>query len=103
MDRLKQDVVEKDRMLAEKSGLLSRQGTTILQLEQDLQNKSQELVQLRQINDETLQLRKQQAELRSELLQQQTDTASLQEKIDRMEHFMTQVSIIDYTLLGSQH
>jgi len=70
MDRLKHDIAEKDRMLTEQSGLISRQETTIHQLEQDLQNKSEALVQVRQISDAALQPRKQQAELRDELLHQ---------------------------------
>ncbi|KAF8607887.1 hypothetical protein BDV93DRAFT_519873 [Ceratobasidium sp. AG-I] len=98
IDRLKQDLVEmrkdmtqKDRMLAEQAELLSRQESTILQLGQDLKSKSEELFQVRQGNEETIQLRKQQAELKDELLQQQAGAASLQGKMDRMEHFMAQM------------
>lgn len=82
-------------MLAERNSLLSRHEATIRQLEQDLKAKAEELVQVRQASSENLQLRNQQTQLQSELSQQQAETASLQGKMDRFEHLMAQVSVLN--------
>ena len=99
VDRLKQDLAgmradmtQKDQMLAEQRELLSRQEVAIRHLEQGFKSKSEELVQVCQQN-ETPQLRGQLAELRDELLWQQV--GDLQGRLNKVEHFIAQVSIAD--------
>ncbi|EUC67711.1 ricin-type beta-trefoil lectin domain protein, putative, partial [Rhizoctonia solani AG-3 Rhs1AP] len=69
---------------------LHQRDETINQLQQDLKFKEEALSHAYKVNDEFAQLRKQHVLLESKFSHQQTETASLQAKVDRMEYLMTQ-------------
>ncbi|CAE6513804.1 unnamed protein product [Rhizoctonia solani] len=70
---------------------LHQRDETINQLQQDLKFKEEALSHAYKVNDEFAQLRKQHVLLESKFSHQQTETASLQAKVDRMEYLMTQM------------
>ncbi|KAF8760128.1 hypothetical protein RHS01_01725 [Rhizoctonia solani] len=72
-------------------GLLYQRDETIRQLQQDLKAKEEALKHARKTDEESTQLRHQHSILESKFQQQQTETASLQAKMDRVEYLMTQM------------
>ncbi|CAE6482459.1 unnamed protein product, partial [Rhizoctonia solani] len=91
LSQLREEQSNAKEKLSELHDLLYRRDETIRQLQQDLKSKEEALSHAYKVNEESAHLRNQHSILESKLSQQQTETASLQAKMDRVEYLMSQM------------
>ncbi|GAB1519904.1 hypothetical protein RhiTH_002975 [Rhizoctonia solani] len=93
LSQLRGELSKAKQELSDLHSLLYQRDETIRQLQQDLKAKEEALKHARKTDEESTQLRHQHSILESKFQQQQTETASLQAKMDRVEYLMTQIHI----------
>jgi predicted RNase H-like nuclease (RuvC/YqgF family) len=91
LSRLRGELSRARQELSDLHSLLYQRDETIRQLQQDLKSKEEALSHACKTNEESAQLRQQHTLLESKFQQQQTETAGLQAKMDRVEYLMSQV------------
>ncbi|CAE6492350.1 unnamed protein product [Rhizoctonia solani] len=91
LSQLRGELSKAKQELSDLHSLLYQRDETIRQLQQDLKAKEEALKHARKTDEESTQLRHQHSILESKFQQQQTETASLQAKMDRVEYLMTQM------------
>lgn len=96
LDKQQQGIAEKEekfmRMkgeMASKEAIISKQENSIRQLQKDLEAMKEELAQARKAKEGA----SQHTDFRGELSQQQTETATLQARMDRFEYLMSKVEV----------
>ncbi|QRW16195.1 ricin-type beta-trefoil lectin domain protein [Rhizoctonia solani] len=91
LSQLRGELSKAKQELSDLHSLLYQRDETIRQLQQDLKAKEEALKHARKTDEESTQLRHQHSILESKFQQQQTETASLQAKMDRVEYLMSQM------------
>ncbi|CAE6473426.1 unnamed protein product [Rhizoctonia solani] len=91
LSQLRSELSQAKQELLDLHSLLYQRDETIRQLQQDLKSKEKALSLARKTNEESTQLRHQHSLLESKFQQQQTETAGLQAKMDRVEYLMSQM------------
>ncbi|KAF8709713.1 hypothetical protein RHS03_02898, partial [Rhizoctonia solani] len=91
LSQLRAELSKAKQELSDLHSLLYQRDETIRQLQQDLKAKEEALKHARKTDEESTQLRHQHSILESKFQQQQTETASLQAKMDRVEYLMSQM------------
>ncbi|EUC66594.1 ricin-type beta-trefoil lectin domain protein [Rhizoctonia solani AG-3 Rhs1AP] len=91
VSQLQDELSSAKEKLSELHSLLYQRDETIQQLQKDLKSKEEALSHAYKVNEESVRLRNQHSLLESKFLQQQTETTSLQSKMDRVEYLMSQM------------
>ncbi|KAB5594651.1 Ricin-type beta-trefoil lectin domain containing protein [Ceratobasidium theobromae] len=96
LDKQQQGIAEKEEKfmqmkgeMASKEAIISKQENSIRQLQKDLEAMKEELAQARKAKEGA----SQHTDFRGELSQQQTETATLQVRMDRFEYLMSKVEV----------